>query len=59
MIDKILKLSILSLKIEKFNNMKILISKFNPSENLENLLLSMTKLIYNFSWNFKRGRNKI
>ena len=45
MIHKNLKLSNLLLKMENLNKMKIIISDFNPSENLENLLSSMTKTV--------------
>ena len=43
-IHKNLKPSNLLLKMENFNKMKILISDFNPSENLDNLILSMTNI---------------
>ena len=43
MIHKNLKLSNLLLKMENLNKMKIVISDFNPSDNLENLQLLMTK----------------
>ena len=43
MIHKNLKLSNLLLKMENLNKMKIVISDFNPSDNLKNLQLLMTK----------------